>query len=89
MSPNAWDRSAFPRGGQEKPPSGTYDAVVTGAVCGWNRTVDDSGRRRFPRKTPIRNLSLSGAWAFPGHGCGAWIPGGLSCFGRVMTDWNG
>jgi len=60
-----------------------------GAVYGWNPTVDNSGQRRSPQKTPIRNLYLSGAWTFPGHGYGACIPSGLSCFGQVMADWNG
>ncbi len=60
-----------------------------GAVYGWDQTVDNSGQRRFPQKTPIRNLYLSGAWTFPGHGYGACVPSGLSCFGQIMADWNG
>ncbi|MBP1659489.1 MAG: hypothetical protein H6P95_681, partial [Candidatus Aminicenantes bacterium] len=48
----------------------------------------NSGQRRFPQKTPIQNLYLSGAWTFPGHGYGACIPSGLSCFAAVMKDWK-
>ena len=59
-----------------------------GAIYGWNQTVDNSGNRRFPQKTPIKNLYLSGAWTFPGHGYGACIPSGLSCFAAVMRDWK-
>lgn len=59
-----------------------------GAIYGWDQTLDNSGNRRFPQKTPIKNLYLSGAWTFPGHGYGACIPSGLSCFGQVMQDWR-
>jgi prolycopene isomerase len=59
-----------------------------GAIYGWDQTVDNSGQRRFPQTTPIKNLYLSGAWTFPGHGYGACIPSGLSCFGQVMADWK-
>jgi all-trans-retinol 13,14-reductase len=60
-----------------------------GAIYGWDQTVDNSGQRRFPQKTPIKNLYLSGAWTFPGHGYGACIPSGLACFAAVMRDWKG
>jgi all-trans-retinol 13,14-reductase len=59
-----------------------------GAIYGWDQTVDNSGQRRFPQKTPVKNLYLSGAWTFPGHGYGACIPSGLACFGTVMADWK-
>ena len=59
-----------------------------GAIYGWDQTVDNSGNRRFPQATPIKNLYLSGAWTFPGGGYGACIPSGLACFGRVMADWK-
>ena len=60
-----------------------------GAIYGWDQTVDNSGQRRFPQKTPVKNLYLSGAWTFPGHGYGACIPSGLACFATVMRDWKG
>lgn len=60
-----------------------------GAIYGWDQTLDNSGNRRFPQKTPIKNLYLAGAWTFPGHGYGACIPSGLSCFSQVMEDWKG
>jgi phytoene dehydrogenase-like protein len=59
-----------------------------GAIYGWDQTVDNSGQRRFPQKTPVKNLYLAGAWTFPGHGYGACIPSGLSCFAQVMADWK-
>jgi all-trans-retinol 13,14-reductase len=59
-----------------------------GAIYGWDQTVDNSGQRRFPQKTPVRNLYLAGAWTYPGHGYGACIPSGLACFGQVMADWK-
>jgi phytoene desaturase len=60
-----------------------------GAIYGWNQTVDNSGQRRFPQKTPIKGLYLSGAWTFPGHGYGACIPSGLACFATITKDWKG
>jgi phytoene desaturase len=59
-----------------------------GAIYGWNQTVDNSGQKRFPQKTPVKNLYLSGAWTFPGHGYGACIPSGLACFAQVVKDWK-
>jgi phytoene dehydrogenase-like protein len=59
-----------------------------GAIYGFDQTVDNSGQRRFPQKTPIKNLYLAGAWTFPGHGYGACVPSGLACFGQVMADWK-
>jgi prolycopene isomerase len=66
-----------------------YTLNPRGAIYGWNQTVDNSGQRRFPQKTPIRNLYLAGAWTFPGHGYGACIPSGLACFSQVVADWKG
>jgi phytoene dehydrogenase-like protein len=60
-----------------------------GAIFGWDQTVGNSGNSRFPQRTPVRNLYLAGAWTFPGHGYGACIPSGLSCFAEVMRDWQG
>jgi len=59
-----------------------------GAMYGWDQTVGNSGNSRFPQKTPIKNLYLSGAWTFPGHGYGACVPSGLACFSQVMADWK-
>ena len=65
-----------------------YTSNPRGAIYGWDQTVDNSGQRRFPQRTPIKNLYLSGAWTFPGHGYGACVPSGLSCFAEVMKDWK-
>jgi all-trans-retinol 13,14-reductase len=66
-----------------------FTSNYRGAIYGWDQTVDNSGNRRFPQTTPIKNLYLSGAWTFPGGGYGACIPSGLACFSRVMADWKG
>ncbi|MBN1271627.1 MAG: NAD(P)/FAD-dependent oxidoreductase [Candidatus Aminicenantes bacterium] len=63
-----------------------YTGNPRGAIYGWNQTVDNSGNRRFPQKTPIKNLYLAGAWTLPGHGYSACIPSGLLCFSAVMED---
>jgi prolycopene isomerase len=64
-----------------------YTSNYRGAIYGWDQTVDNSGNRRFPHKTPINKLYLSGAWTSPGHGYGAVIPSGLQCFAEIMRSW--
>jgi prolycopene isomerase len=64
-----------------------YTRNYRGAIYGWDQTVDNSGNRRFPNRTPIKNLYLSGAWTSPGHGYGAVIPSGLQCFAEIMKSW--
>jgi len=64
-----------------------YTRHPQGAIYGWDQTVDNSGNRRFPNHTPVKNLYLAGAWTSPGHGYGAVIPSGLQCFGQIMKSW--
>ncbi|MGA2623165.1 MAG: NAD(P)/FAD-dependent oxidoreductase [Bacteroidota bacterium] len=64
-----------------------YTGNYRGAIYGWDQTVDNSGQRRLPHKTPVKNLYLAGAWTRPGHGYGAVIPSGLECFGEIMKEW--
>jgi phytoene dehydrogenase-like protein len=64
-----------------------YTGHPRGAIYGWNQTLDNTGPRRFPARTPIKNLFLSGAWTFPGHGYGAVLGSGLMCFAEIMKDW--
>jgi len=64
-----------------------YTSNPRGAIYGWNQTLDNTGPRRFPAKTPIENLYLSGAWTFPGHGYGAVLGSGLMCFSEIMKSW--
>ncbi len=64
-----------------------YTANPRGAIYGWDQTLDNSGPSRFPQRTPVKNLFLSGAWTSPGHGYGAVIPSGLMCFAEIMKDW--
>ncbi len=64
-----------------------YTGNFRGAIYGWDQTLDNSGARRLPHRTPIKNLYLAGAWTRPGHGYGAVLPSGLECFGEIMKDW--
>ncbi|MGD9346906.1 MAG: NAD(P)/FAD-dependent oxidoreductase [Candidatus Aminicenantes bacterium] len=64
-----------------------YTSNTKGAIYGWDQTVDNSGNRRFPNRTPIKNLFLAGAWTSPGHGYGGVIYSGLQCFAEIMKDW--
>jgi all-trans-retinol 13,14-reductase len=65
-----------------------YTGNYHGAIYGWDQTLDNSGARRLPHQTPIKNLYLAGAWTRPGHGYGAVIPSGLECFGEIMKHWT-
>jgi phytoene dehydrogenase-like protein len=65
-----------------------YTGNYRGAIYGWDQTLDNSGIRRLPHKTPIRNLYLAGAWTQPGGGYAAVIPSGLQCFGEIMKSWS-
>ncbi|MGI9104222.1 MAG: phytoene desaturase family protein [Terriglobales bacterium] len=65
-----------------------YTGNYRGAIYGFDQTLDNSGSRRLPHKTPVKNLYLTGAWTSPGHGYGAVIPSGLACFGEIMNEWR-
>lgn len=64
-----------------------YTGNYRGAIYGWDQTLDNSGPRRLPHTTPIKNLYLSGAWTSPGHGYGGVLWSGLECFGEIMKNW--
>ncbi|HVP36531.1 MAG TPA: NAD(P)/FAD-dependent oxidoreductase [Terriglobales bacterium] len=65
-----------------------YTGNYRGAIYGWDQTVDNSGQRRLPHNTPVKNLYLAGAWTSPGHGYGGVIWSGLECFGAIMKNWQ-
>jgi len=65
-----------------------YTKNYRGAIYGWDQTLDNSNPRRFPHKTPIKNLYLSGAWTSPGGGYGGVLWSGLECFGEIMNEWE-
>ncbi len=64
-----------------------YTRNYRGAIYGWDQTMNNTGANRVPHITPIKNLYLAGAWTQPGHGYGAVIPSGLSCFAEIMKKW--
>ncbi len=64
-----------------------YTSNTHGAIYGWDQTLDNTGPRRFPHSTPIKNLYLSGAWTSPGHGYSAVLWSGVECFGEIMKSW--
>lgn len=64
-----------------------YTSNYRGAIYGWDQTLNNSGNRRFPNRTPLKNLYLSGAWTSPGHGYGGVFISGLQCFAAIMQDW--
>jgi phytoene dehydrogenase-like protein len=64
-----------------------YTGHPRGAIYGWDQTLDNTGPRRLPHSTPVKNLYLAGAWTSPGHGYGAVIPSGLECFAEITRNW--
>lgn len=64
-----------------------YTSNYRGAIYGWDQTLDNSGPRRLPHATPVKNLYLSGAWTSPGGGYGAVLWSGLECFAEIMKKW--
>ncbi len=64
-----------------------YTSNSRGAIYGWDQTVQNSGNKRVPHTTPIKNLYLAGAWSRPGHGYGGVIWSGLECFGEIVSKW--
>lgn len=64
-----------------------YTGNYRGAIYGWDQTLDNSGMRRLPHRTPIKNLYLAGAWTQPGGGYGPVIASGLNCFAEAMKSW--
>jgi len=65
-----------------------YTSNYRGAIYGWDQTLQNSGDKRVPHITPIKNLYLAGAWTRPGHGYGGVIWSGLECFGEIMKNWG-
>ncbi len=65
-----------------------YTRNYRGAVYGWDQTLQNSGDKRVPHTTPIKNLYLAGAWSRPGHGYGAVIWSGIECFGEIARSWG-
>lgn len=53
-----------------------YTLNPRGSIFGWEFCKEQSMMKRLPQKTPIRNLYLSSAWAFPGGGQSAVLMGG-------------
>jgi len=53
-----------------------YTLNPLGTIFGWDHTIDQSLEKRLENQTPIDNLYLAGAWAFPGAGQSAVILSG-------------
>lgn len=53
-----------------------YTLNPKGSIFGWEFSKEQSMMKRLPQKTPIKNLYLSSAWAFPGGGQSAVLMGG-------------
>lgn len=64
-----------------------YTGNYRGAIYGWDQTLDNSGNRRFPHATPVKNLYLASAWTTPGGGYGGVLRSGLECFAQIMKAW--
>jgi prolycopene isomerase len=65
-----------------------YTHNYRGAIYGWEQTLNNSGMRRLPHRTPVKNLYLAGAWTQPGGGYVPAIMSGLQCFREAMKSWT-
>ena len=65
-----------------------YTGNYRGAIYGWDQTLDNSGNRRLPYETPVKNLYLSSAWTRPGGGYGGVLAAGLGCFAQIVKTWG-
>lgn len=55
-----------------------------GSVYGFAQTPDQAGMNRIQSKTPVDNIYLASAWAFPGGGFSGAIFGGWICAGEIL-----
>ena len=65
-----------------------YTGNSRGAIYGWDQTVANSGNTRVGHATTVKNLYLAGAWSKPGHGYGAVLASGPSCFAEIVRRWS-
>ncbi len=63
-----------------------YTLNPLGTIFGWDHTIDQSLEKRLENQTPIENLYLAGAWAFPGAGQSAVIMSGAMVAGMIMES---
>ncbi len=63
-----------------------YTLNPGGSVYGFAQTPKQSGRFRFPNKSPVKNLYFASAWGTPGGGFAAAIIGGYLCAKEVLRD---
>ena len=61
-----------------------YTLNPLGTIFGWDHTLDQSLEKRLENQTPIDNLYLAGAWAFPGAGQSAVIMSGSMVADMIM-----
>ena len=61
-----------------------YTLNPKGTIFGWEFSKEQSMLKRLSQKTPIENLYLASAWAFPGGGQSAVIMGGLMCADTIV-----
>jgi len=56
----------------------------SGTPYGFASSTSQSGNLRLSHRTPIKNLFLSSAWAYPGHGFTGAITSGWLCAQEVL-----
>jgi len=59
---------------------------TSGAIYGYNQTVENSFMSRLPNRTSVPGLYLASAWGNPGGGYGGVLSGGKGAFREVARE---
>ncbi|MBC7935475.1 MAG: FAD-dependent oxidoreductase, partial [Rhizobacter sp.] len=63
-----------------------YTSNPNGAPYGYAQTPDQSGMKRLPMQSPVKNLYFASAWTFPGGGFTGAIVSGFLCANEVRKS---
>ena len=64
-----------------------YTGNSEGAIYGFEQSMDNAFMNRISNRTPIKGLSLAGAWGDPGGGYVGVLRSGEKTFEYLMEDW--
>ncbi|RJP87286.1 MAG: NAD(P)/FAD-dependent oxidoreductase [Desulfobacteraceae bacterium] len=66
-----------------------YTANTSGAIYGFEQSMDNAYMTRINNQTPVDGLYLAGAWGNPGGGYEGVLRGGEVTFQMLMESWGG
>jgi len=65
-----------------------FTGNTSGAIYGFDQTLDNAFMNRLQIRTPLKGLYLAGAWSNPGGGYAGALLGGKGAFKAMIEDWN-